>query len=71
MGLAQIIPGDLGVMRIYRTVDPFVEWGLLLLLFSDEKQRHKTSQTSNYIIVGFSRVISESELKSYSGLSLL
>lgn len=35
MGLAPIISGDLGVMRIYRTVDPFVEWGLLLL-FSDE-----------------------------------
>lgn len=65
MGLAQIISGDLGVMRIYRTVDPFVE------LFSDEKQRHKTSQTSNYIIVDFSWVISESEMKSYSGLSLL
>lgn len=70
MGLAQIISGDLGVMRIYRTVDPFVEWGLLIL-FSDEKQRHKTSQTSNFIIVDFSWVISESELKSYSGLSLL
>lgn len=53
MGLGQIISGDLGVTRIYRTVDPFVEWGLLIL-FSDEKQRHKTSQTSNYIIVDFS-----------------
>lgn len=67
MGLAQIISGDLGVISIYRTVDTFVE----LILFSDEKQRHKTSQTSNYIIVDFSWVISESELKSYSGLSLL